>query len=130
MAHKPNFKMKRIWAKKKFNVLLKSEEQYLTIQNLLMNPGFEDEDLFSDFLKKALSIKNNRIQMVKAYYSIFEMVQSVAKLDEKVQFLNELDNFEDKPLNNRNILELLFVLAKRKNSSTLLRSDLFDKIKE
>ncbi|GEM_PF-2880658 len=130
MAQNLKLEMKQLWAKKKFSVLMKSEEQYTTITNLLKNPRFEDEELFKKFLKQALAIKNDRIQIIRSYYIIFEMVQSVAKLDEKVQFLNYLDNFEDVPKQHVSIRTLLWTLAKRKNSSPLLRSEFFDMIKE
>lgn len=130
MAKKSTLKMKQIWAIKKYSVLLKSEDTFAAIELFLKDNYIEDVDSLNKMIAQALSLKKDVFQMTRAYHAIFDKVQVVAKLDEKVLFLNLLDQLKDVKSSESQIRILLYKLAKRKNASSLLRSDFFDAVKK
>lgn len=122
--------MEKEWAIRKYSVLAKSQRIYDEIRELLKDKVAPDEERFFSLIREAYLMPDDSKAMANSFYHVFGYGKTVATTDEKILFLDMMDGFREGKVFESEIKHFLKKLAKRANSTYLLRSDYFQKKEE
>lgn len=118
----------KIWAKYKYEILSKSQQNCLEIRHSLRYTDISTSE-FQEKIDTTLRLEDSPEDQAYAFQRIWVHFENIASQGEEERFHFILDQFQDGQATAHDVLENLYELLQKYPNDYLMQSTIFDELK-